>query len=459
MIARLLRGPVLNPADTDRVDYFPDGAIAVDAAGIIVAVGPFEQITRQLGTNRPTVEQARGIICPPFLDAHIHIPQHPIRGHFTDGVDDTSPNGRLLEGLLRNVFPAEGKCADRQYAQQVIRQFEQDTLAHGVVGGSAYMTVHAGATENALEMLHRFWSVGLVLMNQNCPEYLRNNEFVLADLGSLATRFGQRAIVTDRFAVAVDSKLRRFASQEAARFGLRTQTHLNEQRAEKKFVEQRLYPDAGSYTNVYLRDGLLDHRAILAHCVHMTYAELDTVAAKQCVIAHCPTSNTLLGSGVMPLDRVMQHGIDWAICTDVGASPTTSLLAEMAQFLKVHAGRSPHATPSAALYRTTRAPAKILGLDRDLGHFAPGMPLSYVEIDPGPARLDVHVDEVITHALLDGHVTPPDFAALGRLEREGLGAGHELSQLSDDVHRTSAALDRKVLSVHLAGSTAWARST
>ena len=55
-------------------------------------------------------------------------------------------------------------------------------------------------------------------------------------------------------------------------------------------------------------------------------AELDLVAQHRgACIAHCPTSNTLLGSGIMPLDRICQHGIEYAICTDVGASPTPGL--------------------------------------------------------------------------------------------------------------------------------------
>jgi len=189
----------------------------------------------------------------------------------------------------------------------------------------------------------------------------------------------------------------------------------------------------------------------------MTDPEFDIVATKRGVIAHCPTSNTLLGSGVMPLDRMYAHGIDYALCTDVGASPTTSLLAEMAQFLKVHHRRSSRATPQAALWRSTLAPARILGLDEQLGRFAPGMPLSYVEIDPGDARLDLPVDEVITHALLHGHVIPPELTAVDRLEREGLGAGLELSLLTDDVTRTMNELDHKVASVTLAGRRMWSR--
>jgi len=458
MIARIIRGPILNPTPEGSVDYFAEGAIAVDKWNIITFAGEWSELQKELGAARPPFESAHGVICPPFLDAHIHVPQHPIRGHFVDGIEGNPPEGRLLAGLLKNVFPAEGKFADTNYARRIINEFSADTLSQGVVGGAAYLTVHADAADAAFESLSPFWSAGVVLMNQNCPEYLRNDEWVLARLGSMAQRYGRRVIVTDRFAVAVDSTLRTLACAEAARFGLRTQTHLNEQRAEKRFVEQTLYPTAGSYTNVYLKDGLLDHEAILAHCIQMTPAEFDTVAEKKCVIAHCPTSNTLLGSGVMPLDQVVARGIEWAICTDVGASPTTSMLNEMAQFLKVHAGRSSHATPSTALYRTTLAPAKILGLDKQLGRFAPGMPLSYCKIDAGADLKDSHTaDEAIVNALLGGHVTPPH-AEMDRLAETGLDAGEALGVLEGDVRRTTYALEKKILTVTIAGREVFRRA-
>src|SRR2546423_10254370 len=112
----------------------------------------------------------------------------------------------------------------------------------------------------------------------------------------------------------------------------------------------------------------------------MSDAEWALVARSESVVAHCPTSNTLLCSGVMPLDQLRKHGIEYAICTDVGASPTTSILAEMAQFLKVHAGRSDRATPAEALYRATLAPAKILGLQEQVGSLEVGKPMSFIEV-------------------------------------------------------------------------------
>jgi guanine deaminase len=321
------------------------------------------------------------------------------------------------------------------------------------------MTVHAEATEIALEMLPQTWSVGLVLMNQQ-PEYLRTDEANLErDIRRLAEKFGRRFIVTDRFAIAVNSPLRQRAAKLAKELGLRMQTHLNEQRAEKRRVEQELYRDASSYTDVYRRDGLLEREAILAHCIHMREEEWKMVRDAGAVVAHSPTSNTLLGSGVMNLDELVSRGIDYAICTDVGASPTTSMLCEMAQFLKVHAGRSNRATPSEALFRSTLAPAKMLNID-DLGTFEVGKPLSFIEIACEPATLGSEsADEVILKGILEmsNEQLRAHKAALDQLQAEGLDLGPQLGEVTRDVQSTQRTLDNKVRRVVMNGATVYRR--
>jgi guanine deaminase len=380
MLEQIVRGPLLVPRQGDAVDYHADGVLA-GGGGKILYAGSWSGLKCQLGHDVPPVRASDGVMLPPLLDIHTHVPQHPIRGRFCEGVPDDAPGGKLLAGLMRNVFPAEARCDDEDCARRVATEFLADTLSHGVVGGACYVTPSVAATEAALVLLPETWLVGLVLMNQNCPPELRTREATLeADVERLAKRFGRRLIITDRFAVAVSSPLRRRGAALAGRFGLRTQTHLNEQPGEKAFVETELYPDAASYADVYRRDGLLDHRCIVAHCVYMRDDEWSILRDAGSVVAHCPTSNLLLGSGVMPLDEVVRRGIPYAIATDVGASPTVSMLAEMRRFLDVHAGRSAHATLAEALFRATLAPAAILGLP--FGRLAVGQPMSFIEAKP-----------------------------------------------------------------------------
>src|SRR5439155_23822711 len=176
-LSQTILGPILIPRADGSVDFLPDGALRCDASGMIDFVGPAKDLPPPPASSR----KPSGLILPPFLDAHIHIPQHPIRGHFMDGVTENPPEGRLIAGLNRNVFPAEAKCADESIARQVVADFARDTLAQGVVGGAAYMTVHPNATDIALAQLDAFWSVGLVLREMNCPQYLRTDRAEVTD--------------------------------------------------------------------------------------------------------------------------------------------------------------------------------------------------------------------------------------------------------------------------------------
>ncbi len=380
MIESAVRGMLLLPSRDGRVAVIEDGLLVIDRSGVLSYAGAYAQ---SAGHASLAPRAADGVILPPLLDIHTHISQYGIRGHFTDGVPDDAPQGKLLAGLERNVFPTEMNCADEQVAYETAAAFLKDTLSHGVVGGAAYMTSSPVATRVALEVLPETWRVGMVLMNQQCPSGLRTDAVAAErDVRALAERFGPRLIVTDRFAVACDSALRRSQAALAGELGLRTQTHLNEQVAEKRFVEQTLYPDYAGYTDVYLRDGLLDHRCILAHCIYMTAAEWQIVADTGSVVAHCPTSNLLLGSGVMPLEEVVGRSLPYALATDVGASPTVSMLAEMRRFLQVHHGESSAATACEALYRSTLAPAELLDFGDRLGTLAEGRPASFLEVQP-----------------------------------------------------------------------------
>jgi guanine deaminase len=347
------------------------------------------------------------------------------------------------------------------YTARILEEFANETLSQGVVGGAAYMSVHPAAAEMALDKLSPLWSIGPVLMEMNCPEYLRTDRAKVNDayVKNLAERFGRRFILTDRFAVAVGSDLRQWAARMSSDFGLRMQTHLNEQIREKEFVEKKLYTHYASYTDVYYRDGLLDHDAILAHCVHMTDAEINLVARAEAVIAHCPTSNTLLCSGIMSLDRIRAAGIEYAICTDVGASLTTSILAEMAQFLKVHAGRAEHATPSEALYRATLAPAKILGISDQVGSLEIGKPMSFIEVAGDGSYTSA--DDAILRGLLGlaredvqrGEVSN----ALDDLQSGNLDLGPGLTSLENDIRATAERMEKKVQAVTVAGGEIWRR--
>jgi len=365
------RAPVLTPT-TAGFSFLSDAAVIVSEEGRLESLTAF--------ADRPGSEAANyapaGLLLPPLVDCHIHIPQFPIRGRFMEGV---RPPGGLLEGLARNVYPAEARCVDPTVARQVAREFLEDTRSNGTLGGVAYMTSHPAAVRAALEELPETWRVGLVLMDQNCPgELMISVDDAVVAFRALFADFGQRVVVTDRFAVVCSSRLRRAASAVAAELGMTTQTHLSEQPAELAAVA-RLYPDARHYTGVYDRDGLLGPGTLLAHCLHLSDEEWGLLGERGCAVCHCPVSNTALGSGTLDLSRLAEFGVPWALCTDVGASPSTSLLEELSHFLEVHAGRpwGGLATPEVGLLHATVAARELAGVA--VGGLTPGAAFGALE--------------------------------------------------------------------------------
>jgi cytosine/adenosine deaminase-related metal-dependent hydrolase len=138
------------------------------------------------------------------------------------------------------------------------------------------------------------------------------------------------------------------------------------------------------------------------------------------------------------------------------------MLAEMAQFLKVHAGRCDRATPTEALYRATLAPAKILNLDQQLGSFEVGKPLSLIEVGCNDSYRSA--EDAILRGLLDlsksdlaRYTQPPYRDATDELQTGNLQVGEKLDWLDSDVRETAGRMETKVMRVTLGGVEVWRR--
>ena len=126
-------------------------------------------------------------------------------------------------------------------------------------------------------------------------------------------------------------------------------------------------------------------RQVYAHNVHPADAELAVLAEHGASVAHCPTSNCALGSGLFPLRRHVQHGVSLALGSDVGAGaglflPKEALQAYFIQQLLGPAGLS--LTPAHLLYLATRAGARALGLEDRVGDLAVGKDFDAVWLRP-----------------------------------------------------------------------------
>ena len=137
---------------------------------------------------------------------------------------------------------------------------------------------------------------------------------------------------------------------------------------------------------------------MLAHNVHPTDPELDALAATGASVAHCPSSNSALGSGLFPLRRHVERGVRVALGTDVGAGTSFSLLREGLQsyFMQALLGADGLPLTSAhMLYLATAAGAAALDLDQQVGDLSVGKQFDAVWVAPQAGST---LDVVLRHA-------------------------------------------------------------
>lgn len=116
-------------------------------------------------------------------------------------------------------------------------------------------------------------------------------------------------IVTPRFAIACSDGLLRGLGELAAAYPrMAIQTHISENAKEIEFTK-KLFPDAKHYADVYDMYGLLRESTVLGHACHLTEDEVSLVKRRNAGIAHCPTSNFNLRSGMANVGRYLDRGI------------------------------------------------------------------------------------------------------------------------------------------------------
>jgi guanine deaminase len=164
------------------------------------------------------------------------------------------------------------------------------------------------------------------------------------------------------------------------------QSHLAENRQEVDAV-RRAFPRDRSYLSVYDRFGLLRERAIYAHGIYLDDTDRRRLAQSGAGIAFCPSSNLYLGSGLFDLAASDAAGLPYALATDVGAGSSLSMLRTMGEAYKVAQLQGQRLSPLRAFYLSTLAGARLLRLDGQIGHFAPGTEADFIVLDPDATPL------------------------------------------------------------------------
>ncbi|WP_245544471.1 guanine deaminase [Oceanithermus profundus] len=389
-----------------RLEALDDGGLYLEG-GRIADAGPFAEV-RARHPEAPVRRLEGGLLLPGFVDAHVHYPQTGVIGAL--GLD-------LLDWLERVTLPAEARFADVAHARREARTFLQALVRSGttraLVFGSHFAPAQAALFEEAAALGFPLTS-GLATGDRNLRAELHTTpERAYEENRALIERFhgknGLRYAVTPRFALAAGEALLEVSGALLReRPDLHFQTHLNENPREIAAVA-RLFPAARDYLDVYDRFGLVGPRAVFAHDVHPNPRELERLAAAAAWVAHCPSSNAFLGSGLFPMRAHLEAGVRFALGSDVGAGTRFSLLGEAMDAYKTQRLREDgvHLPAAALLWLATRAGVAALGQADEAGGLEAGMSADLVWLRPPPGST---FEAVLAHAESAEHALGAAFA-------------------------------------------------
>ncbi|MEX2519809.1 MAG: guanine deaminase, partial [Paracoccaceae bacterium] len=229
-------------------------------------------------------------------------------------------------------------------------------------------------------------TAGKVMMDRHAPAGLMDDAQTGYDQSkALIEKWRGRGrlsyAVTPRFApTSSPAQLEAAGALWAEHPELAMQTHLSEQPEEIDWVRQ-LYPDDEDYLGVYQRFGLVGPGAIMGHAIHLSERERGALATSGAAVAHCPTSNTFIGSGLCDVRGLKAAGVEVGLATDVGGGSSFSMLATMKSAYEIAQLRGRALHPAELLWLATEGSARAMRRP-NLGRLAAGADADIIAFDP-----------------------------------------------------------------------------
>ena len=347
--------------------------------GLIAAVGDRASIALAAPDAR-IEDRGEDIIAPGFVDCHNHYPQTRIIASW---------GKRLIDWLNGYTFPEEMRFGDPAYAGAVAADYLDLLIANGITSASAYCTIHpesADALFTAAERRGMRMTAGKVMMDRNAPDRLRDDPRSAYDLSkALIERWAGRGrltyAVSPRFApTSTPEQLEAAGALWAEHPDLPMQTHLSEQPEEIAWMKE-LFPHDEDYLAVYERYGLCGPGAIMGHAIHLTNRERASLQATGAGVAHCPTSNSFIGSGLCDVAGLARADVPIGLATDVGGGSSFSMLTTMKAAYEIGQLRGQSLSPAFLWRLATEGSARVMRQDRFIGRIAPGMEADLIALD------------------------------------------------------------------------------
>jgi guanine deaminase len=383
-----LRGTIA----TCRDDPFltdPAQALAVETDGVVIcrggiveAVGPADELLASVPRESLT-DYSGCLIVPGFIDTHVHYVQTEMIASYGE---------QLLDWLDRYAFPAEIEFQDPAHAARMAKLFCDELLRNGTTAALVFCAVYPQSVDALfIEAERRGMRIaaGKVLMDRNAPQALRDTaQSGYDESKALIARWHGRGrclyAITPRFAgTSTPAQLDAAATLWREHPDVLVHTHIAENLREIAWTAE-LFPHAKNYLDVYDHHGLIGPRAVLAHGVHLGEDEFTRCHESGTALAHCPTSNLFLGSGLFRIGAAKdpRRPVQVGLGTDIGGGTSFSLLTTMGAAYQIAQlnGRSLSAVE--AFYLATLGGARALAQGDRIGAIAPGYEADLAVLDP-----------------------------------------------------------------------------
>lgn len=329
---KILKGNIVYSKDSNSFNIIENGYIVIDEK---IIQGTYKKLPEEF-LNIKIDDYGNRLIIPGFIDLHTHASQFAIRGI---GYDK-----ELLPWLETYTFPEESKFKDTSYAKKVYKEFVQELYEEGTTRAVIFATIHSESTEILMDLLEEkgiISYVGKVNMDRNCPDNLKEN----SDKSINATKEWiykcskkykfVKPIITPRFVPSCTSYLMKELGSLAVKDSIPVQSHLSENLSEIQWVKE-LHPKSRNYGDVYDNFKLFGQtKTIMAHCVHLTNEEINTIEKNNVIIAHCPTSNENLSSGISPINKLLRKNIKIGLGSDIAGGDTLSMFSVISAAIKM----------------------------------------------------------------------------------------------------------------------------
>ncbi len=266
------------------------------------------------------------MIIPGLIDIHLHAPQYQFVGLHMDL--------KLLDWLNQYTFPEEAKYKNLAYAKKAYDIFVNDLKKSPTTRFSMFATIHNDATLYLMKKLEEAGFkgfVGKVNMDRNSPKYLiESTKASIANTESWIKKSNKfnniKPIITPRFIPSCTNELLYALSSIAEKYNLPIQSHLSENCAEIEWVKE-LVRDCKSYEKAYDKFGMFGtiSNTVMAHYVWPDEEGEELIKNRKVWVAHSPSSNNNISSGIAPIGRYLKEGIKVGLATDVAGGSYLSM--------------------------------------------------------------------------------------------------------------------------------------